>query len=104
VKCPPGEIACTGTVIVRTLNAVAAGTTRRQARKQILTLASGTFTVAGGKTVTFQLHLSENGRRLFSGLHLLRALATVVTHHAAGSEHATQTIVTIRSAEAKRKS
>jgi outer membrane protein assembly factor BamB len=103
VTCPAGESSCTGTITLRTLTAVIAGTTGHQSKKPkaaILTLAVGSFKVAGGQTTTVKLHLSAQARRLLTRVHVLHARATIVAHDATGATHTLQTTVTIRVAKA----
>ena len=94
VTCPKGESACTGTVTLRTLSAVSA-----KARKAILTLANGTFSVPGGAADTVTLHLSAKARLLLSRSHTLRALATLVAHDSSGATHTTTATVTLKLAK-----
>jgi PKD repeat protein len=102
VSCPIGESSCSGTVTLRTLNAVSASVAGAAKKKgSILTLATGSFTVAGGKVTLVELHLSAKARTLLARLHVLRARATVVAHDPAGASHTTQVIVTLRAAEAQ---
>ncbi|HEY5195060.1 MAG TPA: hypothetical protein VIJ39_14480 [Solirubrobacteraceae bacterium] len=51
--------------------------TALQAKGSALTLATGSFTVAGGKTATVKLHLSAKARKLLAHSHTLRASATI---------------------------
>jgi hypothetical protein len=104
VTCPAGESRCTGKVTLRTLNAVStAGSHRSKKRKPaILTLAVGSFTVAGGRVTTVKLHLSAEGRTLLAHDHLLHARVTIVARDAAGATHTTRTTVTIRAIKATR--
>jgi hypothetical protein len=97
VSCPAAVGSCSGTVTLRTLNAVSAG----HAKKSILTLASGSFTVAGGKAKTVTLHLSGKGRALLSRSHVLRVRATIVAHDPAGTRHTTETVATLRAPKSK---
>jgi len=98
VSCPPGESMCSGTVTLRTLTAVAASAHGKKAHKAILTLATGTFAVAGGQVKAVTLHLSSKARALLAKSHLLRAQATLLAHDAAGASHTTSTTVTLRAA------
>ena len=83
VTCPSGETSCAGTVTLRTLKAVSSGAHKKKA---ILTLASGHFSVAGGRVETLTLHLSAVARKLLASSHgVLRALATLVAHDAAST-------------------
>ena len=103
VSCPVGESSCSGTVTLRTLNAVAASLAgAAKSKASILTLATGSFKVAGGKVTTVKLHLSAKARALLARLHVLRARATIVAHDPAGASHTTQIVVTLRVAKARR--
>jgi PKD repeat protein len=106
VSCPAGESSCSGTVALRTLDAVSASAGRaakaKKAKKAILTLASGSFSVAGGKTKTVTLHLSAKARALLSRTHSLRVRATIVAHDPSGATHTTQAVVTLRAPRARR--
>jgi PKD repeat protein len=97
-----GQSSCSGgTVTLRTVNAVSAGPHKKKA---VLTLASGSFTVAGGQDVVVTLHLSSEARSLLSHSHVLHVLVTVVAHDSTGAAHTTQTTVTLRTAaKAKKK-
>jgi secreted trypsin-like serine protease len=103
VSCPAGESSCSGTVTLRTLNAVAASLAgAAKSKGSILTLATGAFTVAGGKVTTVKLHLSAKARLLLARSHVLRARAILVAHDLAGASHTTQIVVTLRAAGARR--
>jgi hypothetical protein len=86
-----GQSSCKGIVTLRTLKAVSAG-----ARKAVLILATGSFSVAGGKVAAVALHLSPKARKLLAKLHVLRARATVVAHDSEGKLHTMQATVTLR--------
>jgi outer membrane protein assembly factor BamB len=103
VNCPAGQRHCTGTVTLRTLNAVTAG--HRSGKKAtILTLAVGSFNLAGGRETTVKLHLSAKARKLLARVHVLRVRATIVTHDPAGATHTTQTVVKLRTKTVVRRS
>ena len=102
VTCPAGESRCSGTITLRTLKAVSASATDHQAKKRILTLAVGSFTVAGGQVTTVKLHLSAKARKLLARAHVLRARATIVARDPPGTTHTRQTIVTLRAPKATR--
>ena len=105
VSCPAGESSCTGTVTLRTLNAVSARATAHQSKKPkaaILTLAVGSFKVAGGQVTTVKLHLSSAARTLLAHTHVLRARARIFARDPAGATHTAQTTITIRAARAAR--
>jgi len=102
VSCPAAESSCAGTVTLRTLAAVIAGSGQAARRKAaVLTLAASPFTVAGGKVVAVVLHLSARARALLARSKVLRARATIVAHDPAGATHSRQTLVTLRPAKAK---
>jgi PKD repeat protein len=102
VSCPAGESSCSGTVTLRTLDAVSASAPRAaKAKKAILTLASGSFNVSGGKTKAVTLHLSAKARGLLARSHLLRVRATIVAHDPSGATHTTQAVVTLRGPKAR---
>ena len=99
VSCPVTEIRCEGTVTLRTLTVVRAATGhRRNLKGAFLTLATGSFTIAGGRVATVRLRLSVKARALLARNHVLRARATIGAHDPAGVTHVTHTIVTIRAA------
>jgi hypothetical protein len=83
-------------VSLRTLNAVRAGVAAAKKKAAILTLAKGSFSVAGGKVTTVVLHLSAKGRALLARAHTLKVRATIIAHDPAGAKHTEQTVVTLR--------
>jgi hypothetical protein len=83
-------------VTLRTL-AASAG----KAKATIMTLATGSFPVAGGRVATIVLHLSTKARTLLARSHLLHARATIAARDLNGAEHTDQVIVTIRAQGAK---
>jgi hypothetical protein len=94
VSCPSSEgAACEGTVMLRTLTAVSAS---KKKKKAILTLASGSFHIAGGAKNVIVLHLSSKARALLAHSHTLRALAIVTAHDPAGVSKKTETHITLR--------
>ncbi len=99
VRCPVDENTCTGTVTLRTLRAVivssAAANRSKNSKAAVLTLATGSFKVAGGKLTTIRLHLSSAARALLAHTHLLYARATIFARDQAGATHTSQTIVTV---------
>jgi hypothetical protein len=102
ISCPLGERSCAGTVTLRTPKAVIAGGARAAKEKaRILTVATGSFTVPGGKTKTITLHLSTKARVLLERIHLLRVRARIVAHDPAGVSHVTQTIATLHAPKAR---
>jgi Immunoglobulin I-set domain len=102
ISCPAGVGACSGTVTLKTLTAVSAKASASAAKKSILTLASGPFTVSGGQTKTVTLHLSSKARALLAHSHLLRVKATVVARNALGASSTVASVVTLRLAAKKK--
>ena len=99
VACPAGVNSCTGTITLRSLYAVVTRTSPAQAKRQraaVITVASGSFTVAGGHTTTVRLHLSAKARRLLDRTHALPLRATIVAHDSTGLTQTTQTTVLLR--------
>jgi PKD repeat protein len=99
VTCPAGESACSGTITLKTLTAVSAG---KGKKKAVLTLASGSFSVAGGAAKTVTLHLSAKARTLLVHSHTLRVRATILAHDATGASHTTVVTVTLKLAKKKK--
>jgi PKD repeat protein len=97
VSCPAGETSCSGTITLRTLSAVSAGTKK----KAILTLATGSFTVAGGSAKSLTLHLSSAAKKLLAHSHVLRAKATLIAHDTTGASRTSAVTVTLKPAKAK---
>jgi hypothetical protein len=102
ISCPSGVSSCTGELIIRTLNAVSATAASSAKAKAILTLTSGSFSVAGGKVKTIVLHLSQKARALLARSHALRVRVSVDAHDPAGGAHAGQTIDVLRAPKTKR--
>ncbi|MGA8352873.1 MAG: choice-of-anchor Q domain-containing protein [Solirubrobacteraceae bacterium] len=101
VSCPAETISCTGTITLKTLNAVSKAKAHKSKTRKaaILTIAVGSFNVTGGHVATIKLHFSRKARTLLSHTPVLRARATVVAHDPAGATHTTQTTLTIRAAK-----
>ncbi len=102
ISCPTGVSSCAGTVTLRTLGAVTASVAgAAKAKPAILTLASGSFAVAGGKVVTVMLHLSAKARRLLGRLHTLHVRVKIVAHDPTGGTHTGSVVATLRAPKAK---
>ncbi len=103
IECPAGETSCTGTITLRTLHAVSAGSSggKGKSKPAVLTLAAGSFTVAGGQTKVVTLHLSATARKLLARDHTLSARATIVAHNPTGGAHTGQTTVTLHAPKPK---
>jgi len=105
VACPPDETSCVGTVTLHTLAALDAGAgshgtaghKRGKGRRvAVVTLASGSFGVTGGRMQALTLRLSAAGLMLLVRSHVLRVQVTLTAHDPAGATHTTQTTVTLR--------
>jgi PKD domain/Subtilase family len=93
IGCLSADTKCTGTVTLRTLKALDAGSGK--SKPTILTLGTGGFTLVGGKVVTVVLHLSGKLRALLERSHELRVRVTISAHDPAGATHTDQTITTL---------
>lgn len=96
LSCPVGESKCTGTITLRTLTPVKIP----GKRKAILTLAHGSFSLTGGKTVTVKLRLTAAARSLLVHGHSLRAAGTILARDSKGTKHTTHQTITLRAAKA----
>ncbi|HEY7952690.1 MAG TPA: choice-of-anchor D domain-containing protein [Solirubrobacteraceae bacterium] len=98
VSCPARESRCFGRVALRMLTAIGAtGGHSKSGKAALLTLAAGSFTVAGGHVSTVRLHLSQRARALLARRHLIRARVTLVAHDLKGLTHTTvRSTITIR--------
>jgi hypothetical protein len=96
--CPAEAVSCSGAITVKTLTAVAAssGHEAKKSKKAILTLATGSFAVAGGKPKAIALHLSASARKLLAHSGVLRARVTLVARDPGGATHTTVAIVTLK--------
>ena len=102
ISCPSNESECSGSVTLRTLNAVIASAKHGARQKpSVLTLSAGSFTVAGGQVRAVTLHLSKSARVLLARTRTLRARATLVAHDLQGASHTTRTTVTLHVATAR---
>jgi len=101
VSCPVGESTCIGSITLKTIGAVSASAAH-EAKKAVLTLATGSFKVPGGETASVRLHLSAKARALLKRSHTLHARATIVAHDSSGATHTTVATLTVRAAKSKR--
>lgn len=100
ITCPAGETSCAGSITLKTLKAVAASVGHvAKSKAAILTLATGSFSVAGGQSKAITLHLSAKARGLLKRLHTLKVKVTIVAHNPSGASHSLQTTVTLRLAK-----
>jgi hypothetical protein len=100
LSCIAGATSCAGTVTIKTLSAVAARSAHA-AKKAILTLATATFSIAGGKLKTLSLHLNSKAKKLLAKLHTVRARVTIVSHDSQGHSQTTTAVVTLKAAKKK---
>ena len=99
VSCPSGESTCLGAVTLRTASAVLAGV-GGPTKKATLTLATGSFTVPGGRLKALTLRLAPRARALLARVHTLRIRVTIVAHDPAGAKHTFVANATLREARA----
>jgi hypothetical protein len=103
VACPASVHSCTGTVTIHSLGVVPATLARGAHRKAaILTLATATYTVAGGRAKVLAMRLTRRALDLLRRRRVLRARATVVARDPAGKSDSTQVNVLLREREVKR--
>jgi PKD repeat protein len=94
-----GQSSCRGTVTLRTLDAVSASNGKKK-KKAVLTLASGSFSVAGGHMGTVTLRLSAAGRKLLASSHnTLRVRVTILGRDSTGATHQMQATITLHAAK-----
>jgi hypothetical protein len=101
LRCAATDSRCVGRLTLRTHIAVLSSTGRRSRRSVLMTLAAGSFSLAGGQLGTLRLHLSARAIRLLAGAHLLHAQATIAAHDALGHADTVQRSVTIRPASSR---
>lgn len=102
LSCPAGETTCSGSLLLKTLTAVAASSGHAAKKKKaILTLASASFSIAGGKLKAISLHLTSKAKALLAKLHTVRAKLTIVAHDTQGGAHTTTAIVTLKAVKKK---
>jgi hypothetical protein len=106
LTCASGATICTGTITLKTAKAVIASVghaAKKKKKAAILTLATASFTLAGGQLKSLTLHLSSLARALLAHSHVLSALATVVAHNTASESATTKASVTLRLKVAKKR-
>ena len=106
ISCPVDETSCEGVVTLKTLAAVLLSTgvhSTAKPKATVLTLARGSFAVAGGQAAATRLRLSASARTLLARAHAVRARATLVAHDPAGATHTSQALLTIAAAKATHK-
>jgi PKD domain/Subtilase family len=96
ISCPASDSRCIGTVTLRTLKAITSSVAgAANVKPAVLTLGTASFTLAGGKVVSVDLHLSAKIRMLLERTHTLRVRVTIMAHDPAGATHAGQTVTTL---------
>ncbi|HEY4916291.1 MAG TPA: PKD domain-containing protein [Solirubrobacteraceae bacterium] len=96
ISCPAADTRCSGTVTLRTLRAVRADlATAAGGKPAVVTLGTGSFTLAGGKVATVALHLSAKVRAFLGRSHELRVRVTILARDPAGATHTGQAITTL---------
>jgi hypothetical protein len=100
LHCPTDESNCSGTLKLLESSTVRVRDGHHfKAHKIILTIASGSFRVVGGRVATVKLHLSSEARALLVDKHLLRVRAVVVARGHTGAIQTATANVTIRAAK-----
>jgi PKD repeat protein len=96
ISCPAADTKCAGTVTLRTLGAVSADLAGAAARKPaIVTLGTGSFSLAGGKVAAVTLHLSAKVRALLERSHELRVRLTILARNPEGATHTSHAVTTL---------
>ena len=103
VTCVGGG-ACEGKVVLRTLEPVTlqARSSGSKPVKAILTVASGTFAVAGGRDAQVRLRVTARVLRLLKRAHTLRVSVTVLRSPGGGATSRSRSVITLRLSTAKR--
>ena len=86
VTCPPTKVSCAGSVLVRTVDAIATGKLARggKAIKAKVTLGSAAFSLAGGQSRTLTIKLSAANQALLRRYRVLSANIEVTTRDSFG--------------------
>ncbi len=90
VGCPPDEVACTGTIKLTTVRALAGLAAKP------LVLGKASFTLEGGGVASVRLRLTERGQSLLEDERSLRVRLTVTARDAAGNRGTTTRLVTLK--------
>jgi hypothetical protein len=101
IKCTAGEGSCSGTVVLRTLHAVAAAEGSPAVARAVLTLGSAFFNIQVGKEGSIILYLSKAGKHLIAHGHNLAALATIKVKKKPAGYVTTQASLTLRGPQPK---
>src|SRR6202042_3661308 len=80
LTCPAAAVKCVGTITLRVSGAPRSGS----GRPMLITLAAGSFSVAGGRVKTIRVRLSRQARGLLARRHVLRATVGILAKDPAG--------------------
>lgn len=98
--CPRSAKTCTGHLTLQSARAVSASLSASMATNRTaagLTLASGSFKIAGGDAATVKMHLTAKASNLLLRVHVIHAQATLTVRDPAS--HTIHATVTIRAAK-----
>jgi len=98
VRCPSPSGSCTGTVVLRTRGPVRL--TPHERRPAVLTMATGTFKIAAGRTRTVTLRLTHRGRVLLERDRTMHVAVLLVSRDAHAVRHVVRALATLRAAGA----
>jgi alpha-tubulin suppressor-like RCC1 family protein len=100
VGCPAAVSSCVGTVTLTTVGAVGAdGARTAKTDAAVARLATGSFTVQGGRVKVVLLRMPVKARILLARLHVMRVRATILAHDPAGGAYAWHAIVMLHAAK-----
>lgn len=99
LRCPAGIGRCSGSIALRTRDAVSLGTVAgRKGKPATLALAKGSFAVSGGQMQALKARLSIPARTLLGRVRVLPVRMTIAAHDAAGASHTTRSIAVLHAA------
>lgn len=98
LRCSAGRTPCRGRITLQ-LSSSAPQVSGRPAAS--VTLASGAFAIAAGRTLLLKLHLTPAARERLARAHQLRAHATLTTTPAGAAPESSRTTVTIHASSEK---
>ena len=94
VRCPTQASSCRGTITIRTRSPMRVHP--RERRASIVTLASASFTITAGRTVTLELRLTPRGRVLLARDRAVRTSIAITSVTSTGAKHVARTAATLR--------
>ncbi len=97
VSCPATVGSCAGKAVLQ----IAAPKPPHALASALLTIASRSFTIAGGRSQTLTLRLSARARALLARLRTLHAQATIVAHDSSGATRTQRKAITIHAPRAR---